>query len=337
MTGWLNDRSVNMPDTLKCLVRLIVIAGLAATSPALYALDKVRLQLRFDDQFQFAGYYAAQWQGYYAEAGLDVEILPGIRPDGSMITVTDVIKHGAAEFGIGSGDILLAIDRGTPLTVVASIFQQSPVELFARSETQLSSPADLTSLQVLEDPNPLVQAEIKAMLHAEGMPEESVQFKAFNKKDSVIDRIQALLTGEIDVLPGYAFSIPWYAQEQGVKLTSLKPATYGVDFYGDSIFTTTHLAENNPDLVQRFRDASIKGWEYALANTDETMDQIVTDLPRQLPIFGPLCLQPVPCKEDPSPDGLPHHRNRTQQSKTYGNACRTPCSPQAQYTSQLLI
>jgi len=274
----------NRADTLRRYLCLIIIAGLATTSPALYALDKVRLQLRFDHQFQFAGYYAAQWQGFYAEAGLDVEILPGIRLDGSMVAVPDVLKHGAAEFGIGSGDILLAIDRGTPLTVVASIFQQSPVELFARNETQLSSPADLTRLQVLEDPNPLVRAEINAMLHAEGIPAESVRFMAFDRKASVLDRIQSLMTGEVDVLPGYALSIPWYAQEQGVQLTSLKPAAYGVDFYGDSLFTTTGLAKNNPDLVKRFRDASIKGWEYALANTDETVERIVTELPRQLPV-----------------------------------------------------
>lgn len=158
------------------LLRCAMLMCLLTVSSAGYALEKVRLQLRFDHQFQFAGYYAAQWQGYYRQAGLDVEIIPGIRSNNSMVDVTDIVRRGAAEFGIGAGDILLAIDQGTPLMVVASIFQQSPVELFARREIQLSSPADLTRLKVLAEPNPLVRVEIYAMLHAEGIKPESVHF-----------------------------------------------------------------------------------------------------------------------------------------------------------------
>ena len=51
------------------------------------AMEKVSLQLRWDHQFQFAGYYAAQWQGYYKEAGFDVEIRSAITSDGKILAL----------------------------------------------------------------------------------------------------------------------------------------------------------------------------------------------------------------------------------------------------------
>lgn len=272
-----------------CHSRIVLfLLSLSVISPAAQALDKVRLQLRFDHQFQFAGYYAAQWQGYYAEAGLDVEFLSGVREDRSMIVVSEVVERGDAEFGIGAGDILLAIDRGAPLRIVASIFQQSPVELFARKDVQLSSPADLPKLKVLQDASPLVRAEIYAMLQAEGLPPASVHFLHAPARQSVLERIQSVLDGKVDVMPGYAFSIPWYAQEQGIEITSLRPAAYGVDFYGDSLFTTAALIAADPDLVKRFRDASIKGWQYVLKHPDPVIQRITDELPRELPVTDKL-------------------------------------------------
>ena len=277
--------TTNILDPLRRAIRhTFLLLSFLALPASVQALDKVRLQLRFDHQFQFAGYYAAQWQGYYAEAGLEVEIMPGVRADRTMVIVPDVVGRGGAEFGIGAGDVLLAIDRGVPLRVVASILQQSPVELFARRGVQLNSPADLTRLTVLQDASPLVRAEIYAMLQAEGLGPETVHFLHPLAGLSVLDRIQNLLDGKVDVMPGFAFSIPWYAKEQGIELTSLKPSTYGVDFYGDSLFTTAALIERDPDLVKRFRDASIEGWHYVLEHPESVIERIVDDLPRELPV-----------------------------------------------------
>ena len=78
-----------------------------------------------DNQFQFAGYYAALWQGYYREEGLDVEIRPALLPDGRILSATEAVADGGAEFGIGAADVLIAHDRGADLRIVASIFQQS--------------------------------------------------------------------------------------------------------------------------------------------------------------------------------------------------------------------
>ena len=94
------------------------------------AVEKVSLQLRWDHQFQFAGYYAAQWQGYYADAGFDVDIRSAITPDGKILSATQEVASGNADFGVGAADILIARDKGIPLVVLASIFQQSAAEFY---------------------------------------------------------------------------------------------------------------------------------------------------------------------------------------------------------------
>ena len=87
-----------------------------------FALDKVRLQLKYLHQFQFAGYYAALEQGYYRQAGLDVEIIEGQKGDEPLI---DVIS-GKAQFGVGSSSLILEHSKGNPVVVLGVIFQHSP-------------------------------------------------------------------------------------------------------------------------------------------------------------------------------------------------------------------
>src|SRR5580692_8667396 len=83
--------------------RLVVAACLflLALHPAA-ALDQVSLQLKWKHQFQFAGYYAALAQGFYRDAGLDVNIREG----GPDIDVTDTVATGKADFGACSANVL---------------------------------------------------------------------------------------------------------------------------------------------------------------------------------------------------------------------------------------
>jgi diguanylate cyclase (GGDEF)-like protein/PAS domain S-box-containing protein len=265
---------------LGCALLLLLALPLPARSA-----DKVRLQLRWDHQFQFAGYYAAQWQGYYAEAGLDVDILPGMTPQGNVNAVQQVAA-GRAEFGVGGADILLANDNpATSLTVLACIFQESPVAFVSLPDTPMGHPSDLVRLRVLRRQGDLVDLELMAMLQAEGLDQSLVGAPPDlpPKPES-----QLLLDRDVDVIPVYDFTLPALFGPLANKLHVLLPENYGVDFYGDSLFCSLALAQRNPDLVRRFTAASLKGWEYALDHAEEICDRIARDLPRVLPIPNPL-------------------------------------------------
>ena len=73
------------------IIAICVIGSFAPTAVA-KAADKVVLQLRWNHQFQFAGYYAALWNGYYAAAGLDVDIRSAMTPDIKVLSAVDEVS-----------------------------------------------------------------------------------------------------------------------------------------------------------------------------------------------------------------------------------------------------
>ena len=232
-----------------------------------WALEKVTLQLRWDHQFQFAGYYAAKWNGYYEAVGIDVEIQSAVTPDG-ILSAVDEVGSKRAQFGIGGADILMGIDQGLPLVVVASIFQHSAAAFFTRQDTVIHHPSDFLDLKVARRLNDLVDIEFQATLKAEGIDPEKIT--PFPHQPG----IEHLLSGAVDVIPGYSINIPYAACLHGVVLNEFLPTRYGAYFYGDSIFTHERIIEETPTQVSRFKDASIKGWSYALVHPEEMVQKI---------------------------------------------------------------
>lgn len=256
---------------------LIVISVLFSVLPAT-AKEKVTLQLRWDNQFQFAGYFAAEWMGYYRDAGLAVTIRSAVKPDMEILSSITEVAEGRADFGVGAADILLAVDKGADFSIVASIFQQSATRFYYREDLPLNSLADLTRLRVARRKNDLIDIELQAMLKSEGIEPDAV-IPAEHEPG-----LEHLIEGRVDIVPGYSISIPYAARGLGMKLKVLRPSTYGVDFYGDSLFTRGKLVRNNPELVEKFLKASLKGWQYALANSEEIAARIAREKSRNAPV-----------------------------------------------------
>jgi len=90
-------------------------------------------------------------------------------------------------------------------------------------------------------------------------------------EESVRFDITPLLTGMVDVWPGYAINQPITAEEKGFPVNLIWPSDYGVELYADTLFTTEDMIKNNPDLVKRFVSATMQGWNYAYNNVDEVV------------------------------------------------------------------
>ncbi len=264
--------------------RLLIVLGVILAQvfllcrPPIAFAERVVLMLRWDAQFQFAGYYEAQWQGYYAAAGLNVDIRHAVQPDGSILSAVREVEAGRADFGVGAADILLANGKGANLVVLASILQQSAAGMFALESTPMYSPGDLLQLRVARNINDLIDVEMQAMLRAEGFNPANVT--AFPH----LPGIDHLLDGSVDVIPGYSITVPYFIDTLKIKLRRLTPIAYGVDFYGDSLFCSRPFLDANPDLVKRFLQASLHGWEYALSHPEETARRLTAELDQVFPL-----------------------------------------------------
>ncbi len=230
-------------------------------------LSKVSLQLRWHHQFQFAGFYAAKAQKFYQQEGLVVEIKSGAS---NLDTVSEVLS-GRAQFGVTNSQILLSrLKDKKPVVVLAPIFQHSPLVFLTRKETGINHPQDFIGKRI-KFTQQIMDIELHTILLNEG-----VKFNQFERIDGPWKK-QDLFDETIDVVSAYITNEPYYYIEKGIEFNIIRPSAYGVDFYGDTIFTSQAYAQRYPGRAQAFKRASIKGWEYAMAHKKEIINLILNE------------------------------------------------------------
>jgi ABC-type nitrate/sulfonate/bicarbonate transport system substrate-binding protein/nitrogen-specific signal transduction histidine kinase len=248
------------------------------------AAEKIVLQLDRPAQFEFAGYYAALWQGYYRAAGLEVVIKPGAPPGQTPIDPVREVTEGRARFGTGSARLLIRDADGLPLLLLAPIFQDSGARVYYRADADFSSPGALVNAKLGRLPaSNILDIELRTALKAEGIDADTLHSVPIAPGGAVA----ALANKTVDAVIGSAWRLPWQAHEQGLALKSFDPAAYRTEFYGDSLFTLQRFASMEPGTVARFRAATLKGWEYALLHPDEMAARMVAQLPTPMPVSDP--------------------------------------------------
>lgn len=227
-------------------------------------LKKVRLQLKWHHQFQFAGYYAAQKQGFYQAAGLDVELFEGSPQRLSL----EKVLADEADFGVTDTDVLLARMQGKPVVVCAAVFQHSPYIMLSLAGRGVTKPSDLVGKRVMVSNNQ-GEAELRAMIMLEGLPKDRIQLvpHTWNNRD--------LIEGRADAMSAYVTVEPTQLRLAGTTPSIIRFSDYGVDFYGDTLFTTESLIKRDRALVRNFVRASMKGWDYAMDHRQEMIEHIL--------------------------------------------------------------
>ncbi|MBI5539053.1 MAG: ABC transporter substrate-binding protein [Bacteroidia bacterium] len=246
---------------IACLVLLILFYS--STLAQNFKKEKVVLQLKWKNQFQFAGYYAALEKGYYKENGLNVEI----REANESTSTTNEVLNGDAHYGIANSELVMYYMEGKPLVVLACIMQNSPSALLVKSSSNIFVPKDLIgkSIEIDKDKTGI---DIFAMLSKEGVSLNQIDIK------NVTFSLNNLLANEIDALAVYTTNEPFFLDKFGIPYRLIYPRNYGVNFYSDCLFTSKEEVDNHPDRVRKFRNASIKGWKYALDHPEEIINII---------------------------------------------------------------
>jgi NitT/TauT family transport system substrate-binding protein len=232
-----------------------MVAPSAAAQPG---PDKVKLQIKWVPQAQFAGYYVALEKGYYAQERLDVQIIPG----GPNIVTEQQVANGQADFGVDWVASFLAFrDKGLPLIDVAQVYQSSGLMLISKKSAGITAPEFLKgkSVGVWYGGN---EFEFLALMDKLGYDPD--------KDLNVIQQgftMDPFLAGQMDAASAMTYNEYQVVLESGVKTEDLNVLRYndeGVGMLEDNLFTTEELVKNKPDLVQRFVRASLHGWQDAV-------------------------------------------------------------------------
>ena len=256
-----------LPQSLKRIGFFLIVLigwclGIAAAcaqepAPDTNARETIRVQLKWRHQFQFAGYYAAIEKGYFREAGLEVELLPG-QPDRNP---SDALSSGQAEFAVLSPAVLLERQQGRPLVVLAAIFQHSANVIMTRKDAGLVTPQDLKGKRVMMTPES--DPENLAMLKHAGISPDSLTILPHNWS------VEDLIAGRVDGQSAYLSNEPYLMKKRGVAPAFIQPVHWGIDFYGDCLVGTEHEMSEHPKRTEAFRRAVQRGWLYAMEHPEE--------------------------------------------------------------------
>jgi signal transduction histidine kinase/CheY-like chemotaxis protein len=250
---------------LSYLVVLLFIA-LSATPAMAEDNEPVVLQLKWMHQFQFAGYYAAKHKGFYKDAGFNVTI----RQRDPKTTVIDDVLEGRAQFGVADSSIVLQRLLNKPVVITSTVFQHSPLVLMSLANSGIRNISDLAGKKIMFQRG-IDDASLLAMLLINGILEKDYTFIKHNFDN------MSLIKGDSDVMSAYLTNQPNVYRSLGHEVVLFDPVNYGIDFYGDLLFTTQQNVENNLARVEAFTQASLKGWQYAVDNTEEIIDLIISE------------------------------------------------------------
>ena len=234
--------------------------------PGAFALDKVTLQLKWKHNFQFAGYYAAKEKGFYKDIGLDVNIIPAV-PGQDVIAP---VLNGFAQFGVSNNSLLKERDLGKPVVMLAVVFQHSSVVLLSLEKDMTKGVHSIQNQTAMLETN---TAEIAAFLKQANIDIDKMTLikHSFNPQD--------LIKGKVDIISAYSIDEPYFLEKENLYYKSYNPRSLGIDFYGDNLFTTEKEIQQHPERVKAFREASLKGWRYAMENKEEIIQTILRDYP----------------------------------------------------------
>jgi NitT/TauT family transport system substrate-binding protein len=226
------------------------------------AVVKVRFQTDWYPEPEHGGYYQALAKGYYAEEGLEVEIVPG----GPNAQVMAMVATGRAHVGMTNGDdLIVAIARGLPLKMVAAEMQRDAQGILFHVENPIGSLRDLDGKTVMAGTGSvwlqLVQKEYGITFNIMPLVGDLARFM---NDQSLVQ--QCFVTNE-----------PYFARQRGARVGALLIAHPGYEPYR-VIFASNDFQAENPTTLRKFVHASLRGWTDYLTGDPTPGNQLLLKL-----------------------------------------------------------
>ncbi len=242
------------------------LAGLVAFSGQAFALEKVTFGTNWLADPEAGGYYQAKVDGTYEKYGLDVTIMPGgPSSNGGMLLIA-----GKIEFFMG-GDMIgdfLAVQNNIPTIAVAAHFQKNPQCFMSHPGVGLDKWEDLPNANPAFVSAGAVNTFWAWMRLAYGFKDDNIKPYNFNSAPFIVEKRS--------IQQGYITSEPFEIERQGhFKPNTFLLADYGYSTYSTLVETRREIVEKNPDMVQRFVDASTIGWYNYLYGDNKKANELI--------------------------------------------------------------
>jgi len=246
-------------------------AGLLAVPLARPALAQAKLRdvtLRLDWVYQGpnAGFMVAQDKGFYAQAGLNVDVGPG---KGSGNTA-QLVASKATQFGFADGYVVgNSVSKGMSIRTVAAIYRRNPTGVLVLADSDIKSPKDLEGKSIALTPGSTQFQQWPAFAKGCGLDVSKIRVINLDPAGTP----PALITGQVPAIAGYVQGqAPTVEIRGNKKVRTFWYADCGVTAISNGIVVHNDLIKEDPALIRAFVAASLKGFLYARQHPDELVE-----------------------------------------------------------------
>ena len=228
----------------------------------LQAQEKFIFTPQWTAQAQFAGYYVAQEKGFYKEAGLNVEIVHPSLTQPAMKRIQNKESHATT---LQLSQALEIVDGG--------------IELVNILQTSMNNALTIVSRRGV---NPLTQKGARVGIWASGASQLAL---CVNKKENLgyewvpfASNVNLFVAGAIDATVAMSYNEYYQLVQTGLPMDEkcvYRLSEHGYNFQEDGLYVTREYYDKHRDQAKKFAQASRKGWEWAAAHPEETLDIVM--------------------------------------------------------------
>ncbi|MDM8547360.1 transporter substrate-binding domain-containing protein [Candidatus Venteria ishoeyi] len=229
-------------------------------------MHKITLQLQWKHQFEFAGFYAAIAQGFYAQRGLQVEL----REYQTDMDIIEEVLSGRVQYATTNSSIVRSRLEGKPVKLLANYFKRMPMVIL--SSPEITKLDDLRGKRLMLSQKDLQSPLLKLVFERKDLkPGENIEIipHSFNA--------DPFINGEVDAMSAFITNEPFYLEQHGIKFNVLELADYMRSIGDVYLFTSDTQTEQYPQQTKDFIEASNEGWRYALDHPQEIIELILSD------------------------------------------------------------
>jgi NitT/TauT family transport system substrate-binding protein len=255
------------------VLAVAAIVGIEWATPAsAQSLTPVAFQLNFTAGGYNAGFALALQEGIYKKAGLDVTIIKG---QGSGVTA-QLVASGKADIAYADAlAVMQLIAKGAPMKIVSTIYQSNPNAVTVLTTSGIKSIGELKGRSVAVPTGQSQTAMIPILFKANGLAESDVNL--VNMPGNAM--IASLLQKQVDAMLGSLDNYDLIFRQRGVDVLSLPFADYGVATVSTSIIASDAALAQRGDIVRKFIQASLEGWDAAIKRPDDAIKALVQTFP----------------------------------------------------------
>jgi NitT/TauT family transport system substrate-binding protein len=259
------------PRVLILVLAVVLAACGGPPSPSGGELREVTLLLGFRPDVQFAPFYVAQQEGYYADAGLEVTIEHRQAPD-----VQRLVADSQAEFGVADAtDVMIARTQDIPIRYVSTLYNAFPVAVIGESGTVPGDPSELAGMSI-GTPGQFGSSwhALLALLDAGGLTADDISVREYPQ----FDQVDGISNGDVELITGFRNNEPLQLSARGMDVDLLTVDDVA-PLPGPGVIVGDDLLESDPEVVRAFVEATAAAQAAVIAEPEIGYQAAVEEVP----------------------------------------------------------